>query len=134
MRRWLVLLIVLAVAVSALATHTARKKRDAAYQDKLRSYSKLFHPGITRKELEDGLRSSDTNFTRLATRFGPRLEAGVGDLVALGEGTSPFGCTDAHVYVAFVFTPSNSPNPAAIQLNDADLLERIELYSQAGCL
>lgn len=134
MRRCLALLIVLAVAASAFAVHTARKKREAAYQAKLRTYSQVFHPGITRKALEDHLRSSSTNFTRLATRFDPERAPQVGDLVKLGEGTSPFGCTDAYVYVAFVFTPSTPPNPAAIQLNDSDVLERIELFSEADCL
>lgn len=119
-----------------MAVRTARKRRDAAYQAKLRAYSEVFHPGITRKELEDHLRSSHTNFTRIATRFGPPeySEAGVGDLVELGEGTSALGCTDTHVYVAFVFTSSTLPNPAAIQLNDSDVLERLELHALAGCL
>jgi hypothetical protein len=82
--------------------------------------------------LEDYLRSSHTNFSQVSTRYGypERNEWQEADLVEIGEETPPWYCSQSRVYVAFEFTGTEK-----YKLNDADVLERIELYRpDTGCL
>lgn len=68
MKRWLLMLIALVMALSALAVWSSvramgRREREIGYEVALRKYSETVHPGITRKELEDYLRPRNTNFS-----------------------------------------------------------------------
>jgi hypothetical protein len=109
MKRWLLVLIALVIAVSALAVRssvraTASRKREIGYQIELRTYSEALHPGMTRRELEDYLRSNNTNFTWVFAAYGGRRVGQYADLVKIGE-------------------------------DDSDVLERIELFRPyTGCL
>jgi len=108
MKRWLLMLIALVIALSALAVRSSvrameRRKREIGYEVALRTYSEAFHPGITRKELEDYLRSRNTHFYSVLTGFGGRTESQYADLVKIGEETPPWYCSEAYVYVAFEF-------------------------------
>jgi hypothetical protein len=136
MRRRLILWIVLVVAASAVVVQSvraeSRERREIGYQAKLRTYSEAFHRGITRKELEDYLRSSHTNFSQVSTRYGypERNEWQEADLVEIGQETPPWFCSRSPVYVAFEFISTEK-----LKVNDADILERIELYRpDTGCL
>jgi hypothetical protein len=134
MKRWLLMLIALVIAVSLLAVRsvraTARRKREIGYQIELRTYSEALHPGITRKELEDYLRSNLTTFTQVFTAYGERAESQYADLVEIGEETAPWYCSEAPVYVAFEFLGMEK-----LKQNDSDVLERIELdRPDTGCL
>ena len=44
---------------------SAQQKRETAYQAKLQSYSDVLKPGITRKNVEDYLRTKGVAFGRL---------------------------------------------------------------------
>ncbi len=129
------MLIALVVAVSALAVRssiraTASRKREIGYQVELRTYSEALHSGITRKELEDYLRSNNSNFTWVFTAYGGRRVSQYADLVKIGEEAAPWFCSEAHVYVAFEFSGMEK-----FKQNDSDVLERIELFRPAtGCL
>jgi len=135
MKRWLVILTVSVIVLSALAVRrsvqtTARRKREIGYQAALRTYSDAFHPGITRKELEDSLRSRRINFTRMYTAFGGTTQCQYADLVKIGEETAPWYCEVEYVYVAIEFSGTDK-----YKQNDADVLERIEEFRpDQGCL
>jgi hypothetical protein len=135
MKRWLLLLIALVIAVSALAVRssaraTARRKREIGYQVGLSTYSKALHLGITRKELEDYLRLNNTNFASVFTAYGGRRESQWADVVKIGEESSPWYCSEAYVYVAFEFSGAEQ-----FKRNDSDVLEKIELFRPyTGCL
>ena len=135
MKRWLLVLIALVVAVSALAVRssvqaTARRKREIGYQAELRTYSEALHPGITRKKLEDHLRLNNTNFGSVFTAYGGRSESQWADVVKIGEESAPWYCSEAYVYVAFEFSAVEH-----FKRNDSDVLERIELFRpNTGCL
>lgn len=85
---------------------------------------------MTRKELEDYLRSHHTNFTWAFTAYGGRRVSQYADLVKIGEETAPWFCSEAYVYVAFEFSGVEQ-----FKQNDSDVLERIELFRpDTGCL
>lgn len=135
MKRWLLMLIALVFVLAAVAVRSsvrtmARRKREIGYKVELRTYSEAFHPGITRKELEDYLRSRNTNFSWTYTAFGGRTESQYADLVKIGEETAPWYCSEEYVYVAFEFSGVET-----YKQNDSDVLERIEIFRQdSGCL
>ena len=135
MKRWLVILTVLVIVLSALAVRrsvqtTERRKREIGYKVALRTYSEAFHPGIARRELEDSLRSRNTDFTWMYTAFGERTESQYADLVKIGEETAPWYCEEEYVYVAFEFSGVERHKQ-----NDSDVLERIEIFQpDEGCL
>jgi hypothetical protein len=88
-------LIALVIALSALAVRasiraTARSKREVGYQAALRTYSMTLHQGNTRKELEDHLLSTNSDFTWAFTAFGGRIKSQYADLVKLGGRNFPF--------------------------------------------
>jgi hypothetical protein len=60
---------------------------------------------MTRKDVEDYLRSRNTKFTWIWTAFGGRRESQYADLVKIGEETAPWYCSEACVYVAFGSRP-----------------------------
>lgn len=135
MKRWRLLLIALMIALPALALRTnvratAKRKREIGYEAALRSYSQTIHPGLTRKDLEDYLRSRNISFTWAFTSYGASRDSQYADLVKLGEEASPlWSCGQEYVYVAFVFKGVEK-----YRQNDSDVLERIEEHRPADCL
>jgi hypothetical protein len=99
MKRWLVWLIPAAVLTVVLAARymnqeTARKRREIGYADALKSYSEALHPGMTRKNVEDYLRSKNTKFTWIFTAFGARGVSQTADIVKIGEKAAPWFCNE----------------------------------------
>jgi hypothetical protein len=135
MRRWPILLIVIAVLIAALAVRkitrdAARRKREIGYALALKAYSRALHPGMTRKEIEEYLRSRNTQFSWIFTAFGGRRESQYADIVKIGEEAAPWYCREAYVYVAFEFVPVKD-----FRQTDADVLQRIETFRPyTGCL
>lgn len=86
----------------------------------LDAYSKALRPGMTRKEVEEYLRSQNTHFDRDFTAYGGRRESQGADLVEI---TACWFCGE-FVSVALEFAPVNQPR----RLEDTDILQRIELY------
>jgi hypothetical protein len=77
MRRWRILLIVIAVLIAALAVRkitqdAAKRKREIGYAVALKAYSQALHPRMTRKDIEEYLRSRNTQFSWIFTAFGGR--------------------------------------------------------------
>ena len=129
------MLIALVIAASALAVRSgiqarASRKREIGYESEFRTYSEALHPGITRKELEEYLRSKNTDFTWAFTAYGGRRVSQYADLVKIGEETTSWYCGKASVYLAFEFSGLEK-----FKQNDSDVLERIELFRpDTGCL
>src|SRR6516225_9641172 len=100
MRRGLIL-IAAAVLISALAVWSsvraaATRKRETGYSLALKAYSEALHPGMTRKDIEDYLRSRKT---QVRSELGPvagRPESQWADLVKIGE-EATFFCSKAYV-------------------------------------
>jgi len=132
MRRRLILLVAAAVLISALAVWSsvqaaAARKRETGYSLALKAYSEALHPGMTRKDIEDYLRSRKTQFRSELGPVGGRPESQWADLVKIGEEPA-FFCGKAHVYVAFEFSPAYD-----FRLRiDSDVLQRIEII-RVGC-
>ncbi len=138
MKRWLLWLIPAAVLTVVLAARymnqeAAKKKREIGYAYALKSYSQALHTGMTRKNVEDYLRSKNTTFTWIFTAFGPRGDSQTADIVKIGEEAAPWFCSEAYVYVAFEYTFTRIED---IHRQDpSDILERIELFRPyTGCL
>lgn len=102
---------------------TARKKRAAGYQSTLRTYAEALHPGATRRQVEEYLRSRNVHFTWVYTAFGGRTKSQYADLVKIGEESAPWYCSEEYVYVALEFS-SDSPH----EQDESDLLERVEIF------
>jgi hypothetical protein len=135
MRRWLILLIVIAVLILALALRkitrdAAGRKREIRYNVALKAYSQTLHPGMTRKNIEEYLRSRNTQFGWIFTAFGGRRETQYADIVKIGEEAAPWYCSKAYVYVAFEFAPVKE-----FRQSDSDVLQRVEIFRPyTGCL
>jgi hypothetical protein len=136
MRRWLILLVAVGTVVSAIVVwnsirSAARRKRETGYIGALKAYSDALHPGLMRKDVEDYLRSRNTEFTSMWASFSDRRESQYADLVKIGEETAPWYCSEAYVYVAFEFLPANDVH----RQTDSDMLQRIEIFRPySGCL
>ena len=131
MRRRLILLVAAAVLISTLAVWSVRaaatRKRETGYSLALKVYSEALHPGMTRKDVEDYLRSRKTQFRSELGPVGGRPESQCADLVKIGE-EAAFFCSKAYVYVAFEFSPAYD-----FRLHtDSDVLQRIEII-RVGC-
>jgi hypothetical protein len=143
MKKWLrivaiaVVMIVVAVAVSYARNKSLERQRSATYQISLRHYEELFKPGMSRKDIEDSLHSSDTQFRQLccATWIKGRGfdDRSYDDLVKIGEEDPPFVCNAHNVYVAFEFEPKRH---APSEWTDAqDKLWKLSVFHyREGCL
>ena len=90
MRRGLILLIAAAVLISALAVWSSvraasRRKRETGHSLALKAYLEALPAGMTRKEVEDYLRSRKTQFRSELGPIGGRPESQYADLVKIGE-------------------------------------------------
>jgi hypothetical protein len=139
LKRWLISLIVAAAVLTlALMPVLSRwkkirdAKREAGYTLALDAYSKALRPGMTHKEVEEYLRSANTQFSETLTAYGGRRQSQWADLVKIGESESAvWYCGKEYVYVALEFTPVNQ---LPRRPEDADVLQRIEMYRVADCL
>lgn len=136
MRRWVLIaaMLICVVFVHALVSNVVAKreerKREAVFQETLRSYQEALKPGMTRKQVEDYLNSKDASFTRTCCidqegRF-------AADITKIWQGKPPWYCNDNSMYVAFQFT---TPALAATSSDPKDVLDKVMLYQHlGGCL
>lgn len=96
----------------------ARKRRQAAYEAAISSYSKDLQSGLSRKAVEDYLSARKLTF-RYMCCLGDNAEYQV-DQVKLGEESDSWNCSATPVYAALEFS--------------ADVLKKVELYEPLdGC-
>jgi hypothetical protein len=127
--RGLVLLLTLVTGCSSAGSN-AQKKREAAYQATLQSYSDVLKPGMARKQVEDSLRSKGVRFQQLCC-----IEEGsaFADMVKIGTEKHPWYCSEHDVHVAFQFVAAG---PHTLPMaHDADTLKSIIIFHKLeGCL
>ena len=110
MKRWLLLMLVVIVAISlAVAFRSyvkseAKKKREADYQSALQAYSHDLRPGLTRPQVENHLRSKGAPFTQMCC---VDERSALADLVKIGEEDHPWYCSEHYVFLAFEFAGTN---------------------------
>jgi hypothetical protein len=76
----------------------AQKKREAAYQTTLQSYTDVLKPGITRKYAEDYLRSKGATLQQLCCID---ERSAFADLLKIGKEKHPWYCSEHNIYIAF---------------------------------
>ncbi len=126
--RGLVLFVAL-VTVCDAAGPNAQKKREAAYQATLQSYSDVLNPGMTRKYVEDYLRSKGVTLQQLCCID---ERSAFADLLKIGTEKHPWYCSEHEVYAAFQFLATVAHTlPVA---HDSDTLKSITiLHKLEGC-
>jgi hypothetical protein len=127
--RGLVLLVTL-VSVCDAAKPSAKEKREAAYQTWLHSYSDVLKPGMTRKYVEDYLRSKGVTLQQFCCID---ERSAFADLLKIGKEKHPWYCGEHNVYIAFQFAavePHTLP-----ETHDSDTLRSVTVFHQLeGCL
>ena len=109
---------------------SAQKKREAAYQVKLQSYSDVLKPGMTRKNVEDYLRGKGVAYGQLCCIDEKSAYA---DLVYIGKEKHPWYCEKHSVYIAFQFA-AVEPHKFS-EAYDSDTLKSITVFHKLdGCL
>ncbi|HEY4951010.1 MAG TPA: hypothetical protein VIH88_11795 [Candidatus Acidoferrales bacterium] len=123
-------LLVTFVTVCNAAGPNAQKKREAAYQATLLSYSDLLKPGMTRKYVEDYLRSKGAIVQQLCC---VEEKSALADLLKVGTQKHPWYCEEHNVYIAFQFVAIEPHKPW--EAYDSDTLKSIAIFHRPeGCL
>ena len=141
MKRWLLpIALVLVVTLSVVVVRhrsekRAQQEREAGYQSALRAYSGVLKPGMTRKDVEEYLRTGNVGFSQMCCVEMKDFSKYVyDDLTKVGQEDAPWFCSEKNVYIAFQFTgqPRNATGPGA---DDSDKLRTITIYRWLeGCL
>jgi hypothetical protein len=134
-RRSLLIVTLVLVALSAVAIRhawgqRAQRKREAAYQSALQSYSEALKLGIARKSLEDYLRTKGTAFQQMCCIDERSAFAA---LVEIGKEKHPWYCNEHNVYIAFQFVAVEPHD--VFRAYDSDVLKRVTIFHWLeGCL
>ena len=113
-----------------------KRKREAAYQSALLSYTQVLKPGMTRKEVEDYLRARNTDFGQTCCDVGvqPHPKHSLDDITRVGQEDAPWFCSEHYVFVAFQFE-DHGQYKSILGADDNDILRSVTIYhSLGGCL
>jgi len=142
-RRWPLRLIFAGLALSIIGggmwyglKSRAQMRREATYEQALRTYRQMLQPGMTRKQVEDCLRGRNARFvqTCCVEAAGPAHRAS-DDLVFIGQEKPPWFCNGNYVYIAFQFIDHTPPGGISQTADDLDTLKSVTIYRQlGGCL
>ena len=144
MRRWLLpiallLIVTLSVVSVVVVRHRwakrAQEAREASYQSAQRAYSEVFKPGMSRKQVEDYLRSRNVAFHQMCCSDDKEFPKGAyDDYVKIGQEEAPWFCSESNVYIDFHFIHPQ-PNPVRFDAEDSDTLKTISIFPWLmGCL
>jgi hypothetical protein len=123
-------LVLLFTTSSSTWGQSAQKKREAAYQATLKTYSDVLKPGMTRKKVEDYLRSKSITFEQAGW---VDEKSAFDDLVYIGKEKHPWYCEKHKVFVAFQFAAVEPHKPW--EAYDSDTLKIITIFHRLdGCL
>jgi len=122
------------VAINNVREKRSQQKRDVAYQTALRSYSEVFKPGMTRKEVEDFLRARNKVFRhRCCVDIKKSMDVW-DDLVKIAQEDAPWVCSEKNIYIAFQFA-GTEPHPTPPSVEPSDKLTAVTIYPWLeGCL
>jgi hypothetical protein len=106
-RHWLAALAIVAallgvgLAIRAGLEKSSQRKRQLEYRNIVKTYSDALKTGATRDLVESYLRSREKDFHNECCFSG--YTNAWADLVRIGQEIKPWYCSEANVYVAFVF-------------------------------
>ena len=140
MKRRLLLVVGLVVAILVaylVVRHVweqrMQHKREMAYQTALQSYSAIFRPGMTRKEVETQLRNKGLAFHQIWGPIDGQRASVPLDLVRIGREPAPWPCSEQDVYIAFEFATTGPRE--SLEFRDSDVLKAVTVYKWLqGCL
>ena len=132
MKHWRLVAVVVVLIFGAFGINSVREKgkqqeRDLAYGAVLRSYSEVVKPGMTRKEVEDYLRSKNLTFRQMCCVDYKTPKGVWDDLTKIAQEDPPFFCNEKNIYVAFQFA-GGRPHNAVPSAEDADRLTAVTIY------
>jgi hypothetical protein len=114
----------------------AKRKREAAYQSALLSYTQVLKPGMTRKEVEDYLRARNVGFSQMCCVVGIQgpPKGSLDDITKVGQEDAPWFCSEHYVFVAFQFE-DHGQYKSILGADDNDILKSVTIYHNlGGCL
>jgi hypothetical protein len=136
MRRKLLIIVVLILVVGFIVTVRyarqlqAQRKREAGYQVALQGYSQMLRLGMTRKDVEDQIRTKGITFQQICCIDERSAYA---DLLRIGKEGAPWYCSEQNIYIAFQFSALEPHMP--VTAYDSDVLKRITIFRWLeGCL
>lgn len=133
----ILLLILVAVALSAFAIKSAlwkraAQRRQAVYDALLREYSATLRPGAQRREVEAVLTTRGRSFQQMCCLLSENRNA-LEDIVKIGSEPTPWYCSENDMYLVFEF--DSMPDSQFPKAHPDDSLRRIALSSWlGGCL
>jgi|ERR1022692_469916 hypothetical protein len=139
MKYWRLLLAIVLITIVVIVVNNGREKRsqqkrDLAYQAELRSYSEVFQPGMTRKEVEDLLRTRNKVFRQMCCVDIKKSMDVWDDLVKIAQEDPPWVCSEKNVYIAFQFA-GTEPHATPPSAEPTDKLTAVTVYPWLeGCL
>lgn len=126
------------VLLLALGIHQGQKlqqkrKREAAYQSTLLSYTQVLEPGMIRKEVENYLRARNVDFGQLCCVVGtqPHPKHSLDDITKVGQEDAPWFCREHYVFVAFQFE-DHGQYKSILGADDKDILKSVTIYHKLG--
>src|SRR5690242_4549421 len=135
-KKLLLIVVALTVVSSSVAAiryvleRRARQRRESAYQSALKSYSQVFRPGMTRKDVEGQLRAKGTAYQQMCC---VDERSAYADLVRIGKEKAPWFCSEQNIYIALQFGAVEPHEPWRIY--DSDVLKRVTVFRWLeGCL
>jgi hypothetical protein len=138
----LLILLLVAVGLLVFGIHHARKlqaqrKREAAYQSALLSYTRVLKPGMTRKEVEDHLRARNVAFAQMCCVGVPiqgHPKHSLDDITKVRQEDAPWFCSKHDVFVAFQFE-DHGQYKSILGAGDKDILKAVTIFHQmCACL
>jgi hypothetical protein len=135
------LLLLVGVGLLAVGTRYGlklqrKRKREAAYQSALLSYTQVLKPGMTRKEVEDYLRAKNIDFGQMCCVVGiqPHPKHSLDDITKVGQEDVPWFCSEHYIFVAFQFE-DHGQYKSILGADDKDTLKSVTIYHElGGCL
>jgi len=123
------------VTVRHVLEKRAQERRETAYQVTLNSYTDIFKPGMSRKDVEDYLHSKNIAFRQMCcVDWKSSSKHTYDDLVRIGQEDTPWFCSENNVYVAFQFTGQRAGNPDWPPTADDNLTAVTIFHWLEGCL
>ncbi len=128
--------LVLIGTIRWIRTRQIQRKRDAAYQLALESYSKVLKPEMTRTEVESYL---SLRKIPIQKTYGFDHSNFYTDLIHVGEDPAPWYCDKINVYIAVEFNrseePSSTDQASLDKPESTDTVKRLAIFRMPGaCL
>lgn len=112
------------------------KHDDAHYDSALSPYLRDLKPGVSRKQVEDYLRSRNIPFGYGCCAAPNRAyyDYAEDDSIQLREEVRPWPCGTTDVYIAFVFKPQQPYTGGVFRASERDTLTGIHIWKIIDCV